>query len=35
MYIFEAKSSYLANYYVKGISYLAQLVKCKLFNLQK
>ena len=34
-YIFEAKSSYLANYYVKGISYLAQLVKCKLFNLQK
>ena len=34
-YIFEAKSSYIANNYVKAIKYLAQLVKCKLYNLQK
>jgi len=34
-YEFETKSSYLANNYVKGINYLSQLVKCKLYNLQK
>ena len=34
-YEFETKSSYLANNYVKGINYLTQLVKCKLYNLQK
>ena len=34
-YEFETNSPYLANNYVKAINYLTQLVKCKLYNLQK